>query len=201
MVRIESGGSTSGDYQDRIRKTPSQEGVHLRCHRVAPLVAEQRNRAHFEVLLGIRDDAGEPVPAAQFVRAAEHFGHMPAVDRWVIRSMLNWMREHRRWLRRVGGFAINLSGASLSDPHLVEYVLELLGQSRVPPGKIVFEVTEAVAVDNMNQTQNFLRTLSEMGCRFALDGFGSGQSSYSSLERLPVDYVKIDGIFVRDIER
>jgi EAL domain-containing protein (putative c-di-GMP-specific phosphodiesterase class I)/GGDEF domain-containing protein len=197
---IVAGEVGESDYATLIQKTLGSERLQLRCHRIAPLAPGRRDRSHFEILLGVRDDQGEAIPAADFVRAAEGHGQMPAVDRWVMRQSLRWMAEKRRWLRKVAGFAINLSGASLGDPHLVEYVLEQLSQTGVPPGKIIFEVTETEAIGNISHAQNFLRTLSEVGCRFALDDFGSGQSSYGYLKQLPVDYVKIDGMFVRDLE-
>ena len=198
MAKMEAGNV---DYADLLQKMLSSDQLQLRCHRIVPLSAGRRDRSYFEILLGFRDEQGEIVPAAELVRAAETTGLMRAVDRWVIRHTLRWMAENRRWLRKVSGFAINLSSSSLSDPSLVEYLLEQLTNTGVPPGKIIFEITEAAAVDDVSHSQNFVRTLSEIGARFALDDFGSGQMSYASLKKLPVEYVKIDSMFVRDVER
>jgi diguanylate cyclase (GGDEF)-like protein len=204
-IQVESRLGKSGadgelmEYVTLITRLLSQDELQLRCQRIVPMRAGRRVKSHFEVLLGVRDDEGKPIPAQDLIRAAEHYNQMPALDRWVLRNVMQWMAKHRRWLRHVGGFSINLSPASFEDEHLVEFVLELLNETGVPPGKLIFEITETVAADESGHARKFLRTLSEVGCQFALDDFGAGRGSHDCLKQLLVNYVKIDGAFIRNV--
>ena len=134
-----------------------------------------------------------------FIQLAERNNEMHEVDRWVIRTALEWMAKNRGKVDAAGGYAINLSGLTLGDDALLRYVLEQLTTSQVPPAKVIFEVTESAAIDTLSVAVNFIRTLKEYGCRFALDDFGAGNASFSYLKTLPIDYVKIDGSLVKDI--
>jgi EAL domain-containing protein (putative c-di-GMP-specific phosphodiesterase class I) len=109
------------------------------------------------------------------------------------------MAANRREVVRSGGFAISLSGAALSDEGLLEFVVGALTETSVPPAKVIFEVTEAEAIDRLSSAVDFIRTLREYGCRFAITDFGAGHATFSYLKTLPVDFVKIDGIFVHDL--
>jgi len=166
---------------------------------VRPL-GDAEARPHYEVLLAMRDDDGavRALPG-DLLLEAEHDERTAEVDRWVIRTTLAWMREHRREVVRSGGFAINLAGPTLADPKLLEYVVGQLTESSVPPAKVIFEVTESVAIDRLSSAVDFIRTLREYGCRFSIDDFGAGHATFSYLKTLPVDFVKIDGMFVRDL--
>ncbi|MCP5149786.1 MAG: DUF1631 family protein [Ectothiorhodospiraceae bacterium] len=175
------------------------ERLALRAQRVEPLTTGDGGRPHFEILLGVRDDSGiEPVPPG-LIQAAERDGTMREVDRWVVSTALRWMAANRRKVAQAGGYSVNLSGLSLSDEDLLAFVMGLLEETRVPPGKVIFEVTETAAIDGLSHAVTFIRTLREYGCRFSLDDFGAGHASYSYLKTLPVDYLKIDGLFVREI--
>ncbi|MEM7408485.1 MAG: DUF1631 family protein [Pseudomonadota bacterium] len=185
------------DYSALVTTTLSQDRLQLRCHRVVPLISGRRTRAHYEVMLGIRDESGDLIEHQDFVRAAEQHDQLGALDRWVLRNLMRWMAEHRRWLRHIGGFALKISGASFVDEHLVEYVLDQLNETGVPPGKLIFEVSERLIADDNAHALNFVRTLSEVGCQFALDDFGSAQSGYGYLKQLPVTFVRVDGTFIR----
>jgi len=124
---------------------------------------------------------------------------MSAVDRWVIESVLRWMTGNRLLLDKIGGFSINLSGHSMNDDSFLDFMFENLVRYGVPRDKLIFEVTETTAVANLEDAADFINEMRNIGCRFSLDDFGAGQSSYAYLKRLPVDFIKIDGAFVRNI--
>lgn len=187
------------DWVSQLNKTLQEDRVQLRCQRVAPMGNPPAGNPYYEILLGLRDEKGEPVPTSEFLEAAEYYNQMPTLDRWVIRNVFRWMAGNADRIRDVNGCVVNLSAHTLYDDKLLEYVMEQLSESRVPPVKVCFEVTETAALSSLSEAEQFIRTMREFGCRFSLDNFGSGNSSYSYLKGLPVDFVKIDGGFVRDI--
>jgi EAL domain-containing protein (putative c-di-GMP-specific phosphodiesterase class I) len=121
------------------------------------------------------------------------------VDRWTIHHALQWMGANRREVIRSGGYSIDLSEAAFADETLLEYVVQELTTSSVPPAKIIFSVTESAAIDPLSSAVSFIRALREYGCHFAINDFGAGNATFSYLKTLPVDFVRIDGMFVREI--
>jgi two-component system CheB/CheR fusion protein len=145
------------------------------------------------------DIEGNRINPGNFLPAAERANLTPEIDRWVIRNTFDWMERNRERLGHLDSASINLSGHSLSDKTFLEFVVHEFEQRQLPRGKICFEITETVAIANLMQAQELFSALSHIGCKFSLDDFGTGMSSYGYLKNLPVDYVKIDGIFVKDI--
>ena len=139
------------------------------------------------------------LPVAEFIAAAERYNRMRAVDRWVVRAVMQWIAAHRQHMPELHGFAINLSGQTASDPGFVGFVREQFQQTDIEPSWVSFEVTETAAVADLTSSAGIIRELKAMGCKVALDDFGSGLASYSYLKELPVDWLKIDGVFVRKI--
>ncbi len=171
----------------------------LMAQPVQALVDEEPT-SHFEVLVRMRNAAGELLKPAVFFSAAERYQLMPQLDRWVIDATLKALADHELVLSGGGtSFAINLSGQSLRDDGLLNYVLEALRRYGVPPAVLCFEITETAAVANLETAQRFIATLKRHGCRFSLDDFGVGLSSFNYLKSLDVDYLKIDGSFVHDL--
>lgn len=155
---------------------------------------------YFEVLVRIVNDAGEHVPPGEFMSAAERYQLMEELDRWVVSSTLELVARFGRHLRTgQARFALNLSGQSLGSDAFLRYVEGEIGKSGVAPGLLAFEITESVAVARMQQAQAFMHALRRLGCHFSLDDFGTGLSSFAYLKLFPVDTLKIDGSFVRDI--
>jgi len=154
---------------------------------------------HFEILVRYQHIDGSFVPPGTFLPAAERYNLMTMVDRWVIRSTLAWLKSLKDSLAMVETCSINLSGASLCEQEMVTGVKQMLLESELDLSKICFEITETVAVTNIGRATQFINQLRALGCRFALDDFGVGMSSFAYLKHLPVDYVKIDGSFVKNI--
>ncbi|MBY4677513.1 EAL domain-containing protein [Marinobacterium arenosum] len=160
--------------------------------------AKQRKQAH-EVLLRLRDDNGAIIPPGAFLPAAERYHLISALDRRVIDMALSFYEQHPVELEQLGMCSINLSGQSISDAGFMEFIHQRLGQSIVPGHKICFEITETTAIANLKNTSEFIHRMRAEGVHFALDDFGSGMSSFGYLKQLPVNYLKIDGGFVKDI--
>ena len=183
----------------RLNKALDEERLQLRCQRIEPIDPNAGIKPHYEVLLSVEDEHGLYVAPGDFIHAAERYNRMQAVDRWVIRQVFQWMAENKAHLSALGGFTINLSGHSLNDESLLSYVFDQLIDFDVPRDKVCFEITETTAVASLAAAADFITEMKTLGFRFALDDFGSGLASYRYLKNLPVDYVKIDGSFVKDI--
>ena len=182
----------------RINRALDNDNLALRCQQITP-IGGNRSLPHYEILLSVLDEQGEAMPPAEFIKVAEEYNRMAAVDRWVIEHVLLWMHENPEQLPLFGGFSVNLSGQSLNDDTFLDFIFDAMVRYPVPREKLVFEITETVAITNLEDAADFIREMRGIGCRFSLDDFGVGQSSYSYLKQLPVDFIKIDGNFVRDI--
>ncbi|HEX4974544.1 MAG TPA: DUF1631 family protein [Pseudomonadales bacterium] len=182
----------------RLNRALDENKLRLRGQKISA-VNDMKKNSHYEVLLSVEDESGVMLPPADFIHAAEKYNRMQAVDRWVIKSVFEWLHENENRLEDCPGLAINLSGHSMNDSHMLEYIFDLFVRLKVPRDKVLFEVTETIAIANLNDAADFIREMRGIGCRFALDDFGAGLSSYAYLKHLPVDYVKIDGAFIRNI--
>jgi len=152
-----------------------------------------------EVLVRMIGDDGAVIGPGEFLRAAERYRLMPLVDRWVVQTSLAALGRGALRVPAGRSVALNLSGQTLADPNFLEFVVECLDHTGVQPAQICFEVTEASVVANIDHARRFIGVLHGMGCAFALDDFGSGLGSFTNLKTLPMDYLKIDGIHIRDL--
>ena len=187
------------EWIGHIDKVLSQDRLFVRCQMIAAIEPGTNDHLHYEILLGISDDAGAVVPPDHFIPAVERCQRMPEIDQWIIINVLSWIEKNRIYFDSMDGFSINLSGQSVNSEAFLLFLKEKLETSDFPVNKLTFEITETVASENLAFTKRFIKTIKQFGCKFSLDDFGSGYSSYSYLKNLNVDYLKIDGAFVKDM--
>ncbi len=184
----------------RINKALEEDKFHLYYQLIQPInpVSETDN-SHYEVLLRLIDDDAGPILPDNFLPAIERYGLAPRLDRWVLKHVFDWFKRHPKELEGLSVCSINVSGHSLVDNDYLKLINELFDEGIVPAEKICLEITETAAIANLSNATRFINELKQRGCVFALDDFGSGLSSFAYLKNLPVDYLKIDGMFIKDI--
>jgi EAL domain-containing protein (putative c-di-GMP-specific phosphodiesterase class I) len=173
---------------------------------IMPLTPQEGSLIHQEILLRMVGHDGQIIPPKDFLPHAEQYGLMPAIDRWVLESFFNNLPSPNQcmscWAR--GDYcgclnSLNLSGSSINDEEFLKFLEEAVASHLVPPQSLLFEITETVALSNIEKTRQFICRLQQIGCQFALDDFGTGMASLAYLKELPLNFVKIDGMFVRDL--
>ncbi|MFP5419578.1 MAG: DUF1631 family protein [Gammaproteobacteria bacterium] len=170
----------------------------LNCQPVIATGDATRTPLYYEILLDPSAN-DEKVATRELIDIAERLQRITEIDRWVMRSVLQWMREHPEQVATLGGFAINLSGQSVTNPLFLKFLLSELASGDLPGEKLIFEISEIDAMDSHAQTQLFMRQLHRHGCRFTLDEFGAGYSSFTRLKSMKLDYLKIDRTLVREV--
>lgn len=187
--------SSETNWLNRINVALDNNKFILYFQKIASIQASSQD--HYEVLIRMFDDDGKTIPPNSFIPAAERFNVMSSIDSWVIKNTLDIMQSEK-YLEL--NFSINLSGQSLSDLIFMHNCISQIQDSHVSPKRICFEITETAMIANLNSAIHSISILRELGCTVALDDFGSGLSSFSYLKNLPVDYLKIDGSLIKDME-
>lgn len=187
------------EWVNRLRWAMEQDRLLLDYQEIISLTGED-TATNIELLLRLRDEDGSIVLPGAFLPAAERYGLMPAIDRWVIQKALANFHQLHPTARVLGTCAINLSGASIEDEGLADFILDCISAHGVPPQMLCFEITETVAVRNLLKVVSIVERLRRVGCNIALDDFGAGMSSFGYLKNLPLDLIKIDRSFIRDLD-
>ena len=189
-------------WVQRIQDVLEQNRFRLFFQPIAKLnhAAGEKNMTHGEVLLRMLDENNKIVGPGSFIPAAERYQLMPSIDRWVVSYTFKMlMLDSDKVNGNVSSCCINLSGQSLSDIRFMDFLIDEINNSGVSPEILVFEITETAVIANLCNASKLISTLREMGCRFALDDFGVGLSSFGYLKNLAVDYLKLDGCFVKNM--
>jgi diguanylate cyclase (GGDEF)-like protein/PAS domain S-box-containing protein len=202
VIGFEPEGRADGDsrraWSERVRQA-TERGLFVLVSQ--PIVSlKSGDTTQHEVLVRMRDDGGGLVQPAAFLATAERFGLVGGIDRWVTQQAVRLIAAHNREGRELT-LEVNLSGMTMGDTRFPEEVRRQLTSSGIDPASLIFEVTETAAVADIEQARRFAQSLSDVGCRFALDDFGSGYASFYYLKHLPISYLKIDGEFVRELPR
>ena len=207
--RVCLAGALAGDVLDRttamrwavrLRSALEQHRFDLYAQTIDPLRDTADRECHFEILLRMRDERGEVLPPGQFMAAAERFRLGIRIDREVFSTALNWFEANPQAARQVTTCCLNLTGEAMVDEGFIGFVAERLRNSSFPASKLCLEITETSAVRDLARAQRFINEMRSLGCRFALDDFGTGFCSFSYLRSLDVEYFKIDGSFVREMD-
>ena len=185
-------------WVSKIQEGLEQNRFSLYGQPIVPIAINEQGM-HFETLVRYRNDQGHIIPPGAFLPAAERYNLAPALDRLVIGNLFEWIAKKPGFLDNLSVCSVNLSGVSLSDETMLAFISEHFKMWAIPTHKICFEITETAAIANLSYATKFIHHLKERGCLFSLDDFGSGLSSFAYLKNLPVDYLKIDGLFVKDI--
>ena len=189
-------------WVSRVTRAIDENRLELYFQPIVPIGETADRRGHYELLVRMRDENGRMVPPNAFIPAAERYNMMPMVDRWVVTQVLeNLVYRPAEGDDGRDGYlmSINLSGTSLNDDKFLEFLVSAIDSYEPAPGTLCFEITETAAIQRLERAAHFMNELKARGCEFSLDDFGNGLSSFSYLQNLPVDYIKIDGNFVRNI--
>jgi diguanylate cyclase (GGDEF)-like protein len=184
-------------WVNRIQEALSENRFCLYAQSIESL--DDCNKLHYELLVRMQDANGAIIPPGAFLQAAERYNLIVQLDLWVIAKAFSLLHLNPSFLAKVDFISINLSGQSLTDERVLAFIIFKLRQFKIDGKKLCFEITETAAITHIVMAEHFIVELKKLGCKFALDDFGSGLSSFGYLKTLPIDYLKIDGIFVKDI--
>jgi diguanylate cyclase (GGDEF)-like protein/PAS domain S-box-containing protein len=202
-ARDEAMARSSGEIEwlHKLQSALKEERFALYYQPIVSAYGADTDGPSMEVLLRMLDETGAEIAPGEFVAAAERYRLMASVDRWVVQTTFTALSRNAFQLAADRSVAINISGQTLGDPQFLEFVVEMLDRTGIAPDQVCFEITESAVIGNMEMARRFVGVLHGMGCKFTIDDFGSGVASFSSLKNLPLDYLKLDGSFMRNISK
>ncbi|NKB38162.1 MAG: EAL domain-containing protein [Gammaproteobacteria bacterium] len=191
------------EWVSRINQALEEDLFCLHAQSIGKLQSgtSQSRGNHYEILLRMRGEEGELIYPGDFLPEADRYNLSEKIDQWVVEKTLEWLTNEKNELDSLAVCCINLSGQSMSERTFLDFILRQFKKYPVPAEKICFEITETSAIDNFGAAMKFIKALKDIGCLFALDDFGTGVSSFNYLKNLPVDFLKIDGSFIKDIDK
>lgn len=184
------------EWVSRLQRALEEGRFVLHSQQIKSIGGQFSRASHHELLVRMLDEQGKIVPPMAFIPAAERYSIMPLIDQWVVHNAFAAISALGP---DCGTYAINISGASIGDERILEFVREQFRKFVMPPRSICFEITETAAIANFDKAARFFGEMKSLGCLFSLDDFGAGMSSFGYLKHLPVDFIKIDGSFVKDV--
>lgn len=186
-------------WVNKLNDSINNDSLCLYQQSIQPVVADKTQGLHYEVLLRLVDDDKKVILPSEFLTAAEHYQMSPKVDKWVVQHYAKWLAEHPEHMVSLSMATINLSGLSINDKSMIDFIDQVFTDFGIPKHKICLEITETAAIGGFAGAIEFMHRLKSKGFKFALDDFGTGLSSYAYLKSLPVDILKIDGVFICNI--
>jgi diguanylate cyclase (GGDEF)-like protein/PAS domain S-box-containing protein len=202
-ARDEAMARSNGEIEwlQKLQSALKEERFALYYQPIVSAFGPDTDGPSMEVLLRMLDETGAEIAPGEFVAAAERYRLMASVDRWVVQTTFTALSRNAFQLAADRSVAINISGQTLDDPQFLEFVVEMLDRTGIAPDQVCFEITESAVIGSMEAARRFVGVLHGMGCKFTIDDFGSGVASFSSLKNLPLDYLKLDGSFMRNLSK
>ena len=186
-------------WANKLNQALETDQLQLLCLPVKTIQEADKPLSMYEVIISIEDEKGTQIPPLQYLQAAEHYSRMYLIDRWTLEQLIKWMSENPDEVAKIDQFMMKLSGYSMNDDSLLAFIFDQAREHNIPVEKFCFELNETSAIQNIEDAADFMHEMRSLGCEFTLSDFGTGQSSFEYLKRLPVNYVKINHTFIKEL--